>query len=69
MNTLTQILEFLTYYLVDSYWFPAFLIGSGIFFTFYLGFPQIKYFKHGWRVLSGKYVTPGTEGETTPFQA
>jgi len=69
MNTLTQVLDFLTFYLVDSYWFPAFLIGSGIFFTFYLGFPQIKYFKHGWKVLSGKYVKPGTEGETTPFQA
>ncbi len=69
MNTFTQILEFLTYYLVDHYWFPAFLIGSGIFFTIYLGFPQIKYFTHGWRILSGKYVKPGTEGETTPFQA
>ena len=69
MNTFTQVLEFLTYYLVDHYWFPAFLIGSGIFFTVYLGFPQIKYFAHGWRILSGKYVKPGTEGETTPFQA
>ena len=48
---------------------PAFLIGSGIFFTFYLGFPQIKYFKHGWRILSGKYVKEDTKGETTPFQA
>ena len=69
MNTITQILEFLTYYLVDHYWFPAFLIGSGLFFTIYLGFPQIKYFAHGWRILSGKYVRPGTECETTPFQA
>ena len=69
MNTFTQVLEFLTYYLVDHYWFPAFLIGSGLFFTIYLGFPQIKYFAHGWRILSGKYVKPGTEGETTPFQA
>jgi len=69
VNTFTQVLEFLTYYLVDHYWFPAFLIGSGIFFTIYLGFPQIKYFAHGWRILSGKYVKPGTEGETTPFQA
>ena len=69
MNTLTQILDFLTYYLVDQYWFPAFLIGTGIFFTVYLGFPQIKYFKHGWRVLSGKYVKEDTEGDTTPFQA
>ena len=69
METFTSILEFLTYWLVDQYWFPAFLIGSGIFFTVYLGFPQIKYFKHGWRILSGRYVKEDTKGETTPFQA
>ena len=69
METFTGILEFLTYWLVDQYWFPAFLIGSGIFFTVYLGFPQIKYFRHGWRILSGKYVKEDTKGETTPFQA
>ena len=67
--TLTGILDFLTYWLVDQYWFPAFLIGTGIFFTIYLGFPQIKYFRHGWRILSGKYVKEDTEGDTTPFQA
>ena len=69
METFTAILEFLTFWLVDQYWFPVFLIGSGIFFTIYLGFPQIKYFKHGWRILSGKYVKEDTKGETTPFQA
>ena len=69
METFISILEFLTYWLVDQYWFPAFLIGSGIFFTVYLGFPQIKYFNHGWRILSGRYVKEDTEGETTPFQA
>ena len=31
METFTSILEFLTYWLVDQYWFPVFLIGSGIF--------------------------------------
>ena len=69
METFIFVLEFLTYWLVDQYWFPAFLIGSGIFFTVYLGFPQIKYFKHGWRILSGRYVKEDTKGETTPFQA
>jgi AGCS family alanine or glycine:cation symporter len=69
METFTFVLEFLTYWLVDQYWFPIFLIGSGIFFTIYLGFPQIKYFRHGWRILSGKYVKEDTKGETTPFQA
>ena len=69
METFTFVLESLTYWLVDQYWFPVFLIGSGIFFTIYLGFPQIKYFKHGWRILSGRYVKEDTQGETTPFQA
>ena len=69
METFTAVLEFLTYWLVDQYWFPAFLIGSGVFFTVYLGFPQIKYFRHGWRILSGRYVKDDTIGETTPFQA
>lgn len=69
METFTTVLEFLTFWLVDQYWFPAFLIGSGIFFTVYLGFPQIKYFRHGWRILSGRYVKEDTIGETTPFQA
>jgi AGCS family alanine or glycine:cation symporter len=69
VETFTAILEFLTFWLVDQYWFPVFLIGSGIFFTIYLGFPQIKYFNHGWRILTGKYVKEDTKGETTPFQA
>jgi len=69
VETFTSVLEFLTYWLVDQYWFPVFLIGSGIFFTIYLGFPQIKYFRHGWRILSGRYVKEDTQGETTPFQA
>tara|TARA_E500000331_G_scaffold354271_1_gene406869 strand:- start:458 stop:2101 length:1644 start_codon:yes stop_codon:yes gene_type:complete len=69
VETFISVLEFLTYWLVDQYWFPVFLIGSGIFFTVYLGFPQIKYFRHGWRILSGRYVKEDTKGETTPFQA
>ena len=58
--------------LVDSFfgsatWFPLLLLSVGIFFTFYLGIPQIKYFSKGWKILfsSGK----GNEGQTTPFQA
>ena len=45
------------------------LIGAGIFFTIYLGFPQFKFFGQGWRILSGKYIKDSTKGETTPFQA
>ena len=58
--------------LVDSYfgsatWFPLLLLSVGIFFTVYLGVPQLKYFSRGWKILfsSGK----GNEGQTSPFQA
>ena len=58
--------------LVDSYfgsapWFPLLLLSIGIFFTFYLGIPQLKFFFKGWKILfsSGK----DNVGQTTPFQA
>ena len=59
--------------LIDSYfgsaaWFPLTLLATGIFFTIYLGFPQIRNFKNGWKVLS-KGGFSGSKGLTSPFQA
>ena len=56
-------------FLSCSFWFPALLIVTGFFFTFYLGFPQFRFFSHGWRIVTGKYVKEETEGETSPFEA
>nr|WP_211091624.1 AGCS family amino acid carrier protein [Pseudoalteromonas peptidolytica] len=52
-----------------SPWFPYVLLGVGLFFTIYLKFPQIRYFKHACKVVTGKYDKKGLEGDTTHFQA
>ncbi len=55
--------------LSGSWWFPALLIGTGIFFTIYLRFPQFRYFKSAINIVSGKNKTNESDGETTGFQA
>ena len=42
---------------------------SGIFFTIYFGFPQLRFFKHAIEVVSGKYSDPANKGEISSFQA
>lgn len=56
-------------YLGSSAWFPFVLLGVGFFFTVYLGFPQLRYFKHAWTVLRGKKGEANEIGETSHFQA
>lgn len=50
-------------------WFAFALLGCGLFFTLYLGFPQIRYFGHATLIVRGKYDLKGDEGDTTHFQA
>ena len=50
-------------------WFVFFLIGTGLFFTIYLKFPQIRYFKHAIRIVKGKFDKKGDQGDTSHFQA
>src|SRR3989344_7096083 len=45
------------------------LVGSGIFFTIYFGFPQLRFFKHAIEIISGKYDDPKDKGEISHFQA
>nr|WP_275441877.1 AGCS family amino acid carrier protein [Pseudoalteromonas sp. CnMc7-15] len=52
-----------------SVWFPYVLLGVGLFFTIYLKFPQVRYFKHAVRIVSGKYDKKSHQGDTTHFQA
>ncbi len=55
--------------LSGSWWFPALLIGTGIFFTIYLRFPQFRFFKRAIYIVSGKNDKSDSDGETTGFQA
>jgi len=64
-----NILTTLDGYLGAAFYFPYLLLGVGLFFTIYLGFPQIRYFPHAWKVLTGKYETDEMEGDTSHFQA
>ena len=45
------------------------LVGTGIFVTIKLGFPQIKYFWHGIKVTMGIYDDPNDEGDLNHFRA
>lgn len=66
---LTQLLNFLDSFLGSAQYFPFLLLGTGIFFTFYLKFPQIRFFNHAWRIVRGKYDKPDSKGDATHFQA
>lgn len=65
--------------LFDAVWsFPAkrpiplmviILVGTGVFITVKLGFPQIRYFWHGVKVTRGIYDNPEDEGDLNHFKA
>ncbi len=65
----TDFFELLDGYLGSAAYFPIALLGVGVFFTLYLGFPQVRFFKHGWKVLLGKYAKDDDPGDTSHFQA
>ena len=65
----TDFFELLDGYLGSAAYFPIALLGVGVFFTLYLGFPQVRFFKHGWKVLFGRYAKDDDPGDTSHFQA
>ena len=69
MATFENIIGFLDSLLGSAVYFPFLLLGVGLFFTLYLGFPQVRFFKHAWGVVTGKYSKDATQGDTTHFQA
>ena len=69
MDAVNDFLIFLDGYLGSALWFPALLLSTGVFFTIYLGFPQVRYFKHAIGITTGKFDKDGAQGDTTHFQA
>ncbi|MCB1646848.1 MAG: sodium:alanine symporter family protein, partial [Pseudomonadales bacterium] len=69
MEALTNFLNLLDSLMGSAAYFPFVLLGTGLILTFYLGFPQVRFFNHAWRIVRGKYDKPGDEGDATHFQA
>lgn len=69
MQQLNEFLLSLHRYMAGNNWFIFLLLGTGLFFTIYLRFPQIRYFRHAIRIVRGKYDREGDQGDTTHFQS
>lgn len=67
-----ETLEHLTGQFVGIVWGLPLVFGlcfSGIFFTIYFGFPQLRLFKHALQVVTGKFDDAENKGEISHFQA
>lgn len=69
MQEFGNLLDSLDGMLGGAAWFPYVLLGVGLFFTIYLKFPQVRYFRHALQIVSGKHEKKSAEGDTTHFQA
>ncbi len=69
MQFINEFLNTLHSYIGGNNWFVFLLLGTGFFFTIYLKFPQIRYFKHAIRIVKGKYDKKTDKGDTSHFQA
>ncbi len=61
--------DFITSYIVPEELIIFTLLGTGLFLTLRLGFIQLRRFRHGVAVASGKYDDPDDPGDVTHFQA
>lgn len=69
MHKLNEILSVIDGYIGGSQWFVFLLLGTGVFFTIYLKFPQFRYLKHSFRIVRGKFDKEDDQGDTSHFQA
>lgn len=69
MQQLNEILATIDGYIGGSNWFVYLLLGTGLFFTLYLKFPQIRFFSHALKIVWGKYDRTTDVGDASHFQA
>ena len=69
MNKINEVLSIIDSHIGGSQWFVFLLLGTGLFFTLYLKFPQFRYLKPAFRIVRGKFDKEGDVGDTTHFQA
>lgn len=69
VDTINNALLYIDSFLGSAGYFPYLLIGVGVFFTLYLGFPQIRYFGQATRIVRGQYAKKDSPGDTSHFQA
>lgn len=54
MQELNNLLSLIDAHFGGSQWFVFLLLGTGLFFTVYLRFPQLRFFGHAIKVVRGK---------------
>jgi len=69
MQKLNEFLGLIDSYVGGATWFVFLLLGTGLFFTIYLRFPQIRFFRHALRIVTGKYDKDTDKGDASHFQA
>ncbi len=69
MQVLNQLFQSIDALIGGSQWFVFLLLGTGVFFTIYLKFPQIRYFRHALKIVQGKFDKKDDVGDTSHFQA
>ncbi|MBA59690.1 MAG: sodium:alanine symporter family protein [Gammaproteobacteria bacterium] len=69
VDALSSILTVLDSLLGSAPWFPFLLLGTGVFFSVYLKFPQLRFFTHAIEIVRGKFNRKGAKGDASHFQA
>lgn len=69
LDTIHDFIKTVDSLLGSADYFPLLLLGVGVFFTLYLGFPQVRYFGQAVRIVRGKYTKKDAPGDTSHFAA